>query len=97
MKAKVTTATQGRQEAIALGLTSDEYDLIVSQMGREPTETELGMYSVMWSEHCGYKYSRPILAYFKQYKEALEAGGMENDDFTASKLETNSSSKINPA
>jgi phosphoribosylformylglycinamidine synthase subunit PurL len=32
----------------------------------------------MWSEHCGYKYSRPVLAYFKRYKEALEGDGFEN-------------------
>ncbi len=40
--------------------------------------TELGMFAVMWSEHCGYKYSRPILAYFSRYKEAMESGGHEN-------------------
>lgn len=36
------------------------------------------MFAVMWSEHCGYKYSRPVLAYFKRYKEALEGKGFEN-------------------
>lgn len=36
------------------------------------------MFAVMWSEHCGYKYSRPVLAYFKNYKEAMEGEGLEN-------------------
>src|SRR5438094_8265561 len=40
------------------GLTRDEYDRIVTSLGREPTETELGIFSVMWSEHCSYKSSR---------------------------------------
>ena len=40
------------------GLTTEEYDRIVSAMGREPNYTELGIYSVMWSEHCSYKSSR---------------------------------------
>ena len=40
------------------GITQDEYDLIRKLMGREPTLTELGMFSVMWSEHCSYKSSR---------------------------------------
>jgi len=40
------------------GLTPDEYDRIVVFMGREPNLTELGIFSVMWSEHCSYKSSR---------------------------------------
>src|SRR5919204_2950927 len=40
------------------GLTRDEYDRIVRALGREPSETELGIFSVMWSEHCSYKSSR---------------------------------------
>jgi phosphoribosylformylglycinamidine synthase subunit PurL len=39
-------------------LTADEYDRIVAALGRTPTETELGIFSVMWSEHCSYKSSR---------------------------------------
>jgi len=39
-------------------LTPDEYGKIVSILGREPTYTELGIFSVMWSEHCSYKSSR---------------------------------------
>src|SRR5262245_37518985 len=40
------------------GLTRDEYDRIVATLGREPNLTELGIFSVMWSEHCSYKSSR---------------------------------------
>ncbi|HTM03349.1 MAG TPA: phosphoribosylformylglycinamidine synthase subunit PurL [Vicinamibacterales bacterium] len=40
------------------GLTRDEYNRIVEMLGREPTFTELGIFSVMWSEHCSYKSSR---------------------------------------
>ncbi len=39
-------------------LTDDEYKKIVEILGREPNITELGMFSVMWSEHCSYKSSR---------------------------------------
>jgi phosphoribosylformylglycinamidine (FGAM) synthase-like enzyme len=44
-----------------LGLTDHEYDLIVEKMGREPNEVELAVFSLMWSEHCGYKHSRRVL------------------------------------
>jgi phosphoribosylformylglycinamidine synthase len=40
------------------GLSSDEYDRVLHAMGREPNLTELGIFSVMWSEHCSYKSSR---------------------------------------
>ena len=40
------------------GLTRDEYGRILEMLGREPTVTELGIFSVMWSEHCSYKSSR---------------------------------------
>jgi phosphoribosylformylglycinamidine synthase len=40
------------------GLTSDEYSLVRRIMGREPSITELGIFSVMWSEHCSYKSSK---------------------------------------
>src|SRR6516164_2618048 len=40
------------------GLKRDEYDRIVASLKREPTLTELGIFSVMWSEHCSYKSSR---------------------------------------
>jgi phosphoribosylformylglycinamidine synthase len=40
-----------------LGLTDEEYQMVLDYLGRTPTYTELGMYSVMWSEHCSYKNS----------------------------------------
>ena len=40
------------------GITPEEYTRIVTLMGREPNLTELGLFSVMWSEHCSYKSSR---------------------------------------
>ena len=40
------------------GVTREEYQRILDMLGREPTLTELGIFSVMWSEHCSYKSSR---------------------------------------
>ncbi|TAM65525.1 phosphoribosylformylglycinamidine synthase subunit PurL [Mycobacterium sp.] len=47
-----------------LGLKDDEYQRIREILGRRPTDTELAMYSVMWSEHCSYKSSKVHLSYF---------------------------------
>ena len=52
----MTTATHRE-----LGLTDNEYDRIVELMGREPNHVELAIFSLMWSEHCGYKHSRKLL------------------------------------
>ena len=46
----------------ALGLTDQEYDLVVEKLQREPNPTELAMFAVMWSEHCSYKSSKRHLA-----------------------------------
>jgi len=43
------------------GLTTDEYDRLVRMLDRTPTFTELGIISALWSEHCSYKHSRPVL------------------------------------
>ncbi len=43
------------------GLSPEEYEKIVGILGREPTYTELGVFSALWSEHCGYKNSKPLL------------------------------------
>ena len=43
------------------GLTTDEYQRLVAMLGRDPTFTELGIVSALWSEHCSYKHSRPLL------------------------------------
>jgi len=63
---------------LSMGLNDSEFERIVGLLGREPSYTELGMFAVMWSEHCGYKFSRPVLSYFKRYKEAIEGEGLEN-------------------
>ena len=47
-----------------LGLKDDEYAHIREILGRRPTDAELTMYSVMWSEHCSYKSSKAHLRYF---------------------------------
>jgi len=44
------------------GLTETEYELVVEALGRPPNAVELGMFGAMWSEHCAYKHSRPLLA-----------------------------------
>src|SRR5687767_8138347 len=43
------------------GLTEGEYQKLVDMLGRTPTFTELGIVSALWSEHCSYKHSRPLL------------------------------------
>ncbi|HEY8427376.1 MAG TPA: hypothetical protein VIL20_03345, partial [Sandaracinaceae bacterium] len=48
----------GREVARSFGLTDEEYDRVLSILGRDPTYAELGVFSVMWSEHCSYKSSR---------------------------------------
>ncbi|HUK76979.1 MAG TPA: hypothetical protein VL117_05185, partial [Thermoleophilia bacterium] len=52
------------EAAVKLGLTPDEYAHICHIQEREPTYVELAIYSLMWSEHCSYKHSRPILSRF---------------------------------
>jgi len=66
-----------------LGLSDDEYQRVLKALGREPSPTELAMFSVEWSEHCGYPRSRPLLRLFpKEGKyasraEGEDAGGIE--------------------
>ncbi|MGI9626177.1 MAG: phosphoribosylformylglycinamidine synthase subunit PurL, partial [Longimicrobiales bacterium] len=43
------------------GLSTEEFELVLKILGREPTFTELGVFSAMWSEHCGYKNSKRLL------------------------------------
>ena len=54
-------ARRARERHAELGLTDGEYERIVELIGREPNEVELAMFSLMWSEHCGYKHSRRLL------------------------------------
>src|SRR5271166_2200432 len=67
------------QEVIeAHQLTGPEYDKIVSLLGREPTYTELGIFSVMWSEHCSYKSSRIHLKKLPTRSKLVLQGPGEN-------------------
>ena len=55
-------ADQAALDSVALSRA--EYDLLVERLGREPNVVELGMFGSLWSEHCGYKNSRPLLRLF---------------------------------
>jgi len=60
------------------GLTMDEYARIKKLLGREPNYTELGLYAAMWSEHCSYKNSRPVLKLFPTKGKQVLQGPGEN-------------------
>jgi len=68
--------TDGRHRA--LGLTDDEYALIVSLLDRHPGDTELAMLSLMWSEHCAYKHSKKLLRRLPTDGPAVLMGPGEN-------------------
>jgi phosphoribosylformylglycinamidine synthase II len=61
-----------------LGLSDFEYDRILELMGRAPNLLELSLFSVMWSEHCGYKNSRPLLGRFPNEGNRVLQGPGEN-------------------
>src|SRR5689334_23939756 len=60
------------------GLSSDEYQKILKLLGRTPTLTELGIFSVMWSEHCSYKSSRLHLKKLPTRSKLVLQGPGEN-------------------
>ncbi|WP_054955683.1 phosphoribosylformylglycinamidine synthase subunit PurL [Paenibacillus dakarensis] len=66
LSAKEPTAEQVAEYRLyeQMGVSDSEYDLICSFMGRKPNYTEIGVFSVMWSEHCAYKNSKPLLRKF---------------------------------
>ena len=61
------------------GLTPEEFDRIKGILGREPNYTELGVFSVMWSEHCSYKNSRPLLKTFPTKSPKILVGAGEEN------------------
>jgi len=61
MSADVAPAVAAAPLHRALGLTDEELAAIEGKLGRGPNDLELAMFSVMWSEHCSYKSSRPLL------------------------------------
>jgi phosphoribosylformylglycinamidine synthase len=72
------TARSLAETAVEFGLKPDEYDLIVKRLNREPNHLELGVFSVMWSEHCSYKSSRAHLAKFPTKGPRVIQGPGEN-------------------
>jgi phosphoribosylformylglycinamidine synthase len=69
----------GVEQAVALGLTQDEYGLVVASLGgREPNDVELAMFSLLWSEHCSYKHSKILLRTLPSSGERLVLGPGEN-------------------
>ncbi len=60
-------------------LTPEEYDKILGILGRAPSYTELGIFSVMWSEHCSYKNTRPLLKTFPTKSPRILVGAGEEN------------------
>ena len=80
---KAQSTPDEQQPYAELGLKDDEYQRIHDILGRRPTDAELTMYSVMWSEHCSYKSSKTHLRYFgetmtEEMGEKILAGIGEN-------------------
>ena len=80
---KAQSTPDEQQPYVELGLKDDEYQRIHDILGRRPTDAELTMYSVMWSEHCSYKSSKTHLRYFgetmtEEMGEKILAGIGEN-------------------
>ena len=67
-----------RDRAGTFGLSESEYDLLVSQIGREPNALEAAIVGAMWSEHCGYKNSRPLFSVFPTTGPQVLQGPGEN-------------------
>ena len=66
------------EEIASEGIKPEEYQEIVNRLGRHPNKAELGMFGVMWSEHCCYKNSRPLLSQFPTTGERVLVGPGEN-------------------
>jgi phosphoribosylformylglycinamidine synthase II len=74
----ITASKPMAELAVEYGLKPDEYDVIVKRLNREPNALELGVFSVMWSEHCSYKSSRKHLAKFPTTGPRVIQGPGEN-------------------
>ncbi|WP_041698351.1 phosphoribosylformylglycinamidine synthase subunit PurL [Thalassoporum mexicanum] len=72
------TAPFSAAEIAAEGIKPDEYKELVQRLGRHPNKAELGMFGVMWSEHCCYKNSRPLLSQFPTKGDRILVGPGEN-------------------
>jgi phosphoribosylformylglycinamidine synthase II len=78
MTSDYVNRTADLDAALKLGLTADEHEHIKRIQGREPTYVELAIYSLMWSEHCSYKHSRPVLGRFPTSGPRILQGPGEN-------------------
>jgi phosphoribosylformylglycinamidine synthase II len=75
---KHLTAEQDERAGLEHGIKADEWERLVSRLGRRPNLVELGIYSVMWSEHCSYKSSRRHLSKFPTSGPRVIQGPGEN-------------------
>ena len=66
------------KDALALGLTEAEYELVCEKQGSPPNQVELAMYSLLWSEHCAYKHSKKLLMTLPTEGPAVVMGPGEN-------------------
>lgn len=68
------------QETLSeIALSRAEYEAIVDRLGREPGDLELGLFGALWSEHCGYKHTKPLLRRLPgESSRLLVAPGAEN-------------------
>ncbi|MHB9025783.1 MAG: phosphoribosylformylglycinamidine synthase subunit PurL [Armatimonadota bacterium] len=101
----MSTKQSQLQVALELGMNEQEYKNVLDILGREPTGTELAMYSVEWSEHCGYPRSRPLLKLLPRTGKysmrgiGEDAGGIEIEPgvFVIFKMEShNHPSQVEP-
>ncbi len=74
----LSSAPFSAEEIAAEGIKPEEYEEIVHRLGRHPNKAELGMFGVMWSEHCCYKNSRPLLKQFPTEGPRILVGPGEN-------------------
>jgi phosphoribosylformylglycinamidine synthase II len=76
--ATIDSAPFPPEEIASEGIKPAEYEEIVQRLGRHPNKAELGMFGVMWSEHCCYKNSRPLLKQFPTTGKRVLVGPGEN-------------------
>ena len=74
----LSSAPFSAAEIASEGLKPEEYEEIFHRLGRHPNKAELGMFGVMWSEHCCYKNSRPLLKQFPTEGDRVLVGPGEN-------------------
>lgn len=80
-KTAIIAAMQAKQtaaDAAQHGINDEEWDRLVTRLGRDPNLVEMGIYSVMWSEHCSYKSSRRHLSKFPTKNDRVIQGPGEN-------------------